>query len=204
MAPLLTATGISKSVRGQAVFSPATFTVAAGEGLAVRGHNGSGKTTLLDIIAGIRTADSGDLSLDAKIGYVMQRDGFQDALSCADNLLFEAALCGLAGRGARERALYCADLCGAGGFLAKRVSKCSGGMRARLAMAAALIPEPGILLLDEPFNAIDQETRSGIKGLLMRMKEHGTAFVVVSHNPSDYEGLCERTLDLPEAEVGAI
>jgi ABC-type multidrug transport system ATPase subunit len=141
------------------------------------------------------------VSLKGTIGYVMQDGGFQESLSCEDNLLFEAALSGLAGGGARERALYCAELCGVTEFLTKRLSKCSGGMRARLALAAALIPAPDLLLLDEALNAIDREMHASLMNMLMRMKEHGASFIIVSHNAADHAGLCERALDLPEAEV---
>jgi|GEM_PF-3526452 len=191
-------------VRGTALFSPVSFTLHAGEGIGIYGHNGCGKTTLLDMIAGVRSPDAGEIKLGVSVGYVMQSDGFQDSMTCRDNLLFEAALCGLRGQEARQRVELAAEQCGVSDFLGKRLSRCSAGMRGRLSIAAALIPKPGVLLLDEAFSALDSETHSRIKSLLFEQKESGTALVLVSHSREDFDGLCERVLTLPDGEVNRI
>lgn len=74
-------------------------------------------------------------------------------------------------------------------------------MRARVALAAALIPAPGLLLLDEAFAALDQDTRTAVKDMLFEKKRSGMSFVMVSHAKEDFTGLCERTLCLPDASV---
>ena len=192
--------GIRKAYK-EDLFAPVSFSLGPGEGLAVYGHNGSGKTTLLDIISGLQKPDSGRCDLYTMAGYFMQEDGLQDMLSCEDNLKLEAAMCGFSGKAALDRALACAGLFGVSGFLKKRLSKCSVGMRARVSFAAAMIASPGLLLLDEAFGALDQETRSVVRELLFEWKRQGMAYVVVSHDKSDFEGLCEHLLVLPGSEI---
>ena len=137
----------------------------------------------------------------AAIGYVMQKNGFQEGLSCLDNLKLEAALCGLKGQTAYERITRCVTECKLEMFIYKRVSKCSAGMRGRLAIALALIPDPDLMLLDEAFSALDEESRLHIKSLLLAKKRAGTAMLMVSHNPEDFTALCERVLKFPNEEV---
>jgi ABC-type multidrug transport system ATPase subunit len=197
---ILSVSNIQKR-RGEPLFAPVSFTLEAGEGLGIYGQNGQGKTTLLDIIAGILKPDTGTVTLGAMPGYVMQEGGFQEGLSCRDNLIYEASLCGFAHGDAAARVSVCAEHCGVTPFLKKRLSKCSAGMRARVSIAAALISEPGLLLLDEPFNALDQTTQFSIRNLLAQMKAEGTAILLVSHEKSDFENLCERILTLPDAQI---
>ena len=191
-------------VRGTSLFNPVSFTVCAGEGIGLYGHNGCGKTTLLDMIAGLQKQSSGEIRLSTSIGYVMQNDGFQDNLSCRDNLIIEAAICGLKGEAARNRIDYCAALCEVTSYWKKKISKCSAGMRARVALAAAFISNPGLLLLDEAFNTLDYETVQLMKKTLLEKKSEGMAILLVSHDKEDFPGLCERVLNLPSADISTI
>ena len=195
--------GIRKA-HGHELFAPITFSLNPGEGIAVYGHNGSGKTTLLDIVAGIQKADAGLLSLNTVAGYFMQNDGLQDMLSCKDNLELEAAMCGFSGKTAVDRAGACAGLFGVTAYMKKRLSKCSTGMRARVSFAAAMMASPGLMLLDEAFGALDMETRKAVRSSFLHWKKEGMSFIVVSHDKSDFEGLCERILTLPGSEITAL
>ncbi|MDR1961368.1 MAG: ATP-binding cassette domain-containing protein [Gracilibacteraceae bacterium] len=203
MENVLTVNHLQKT-RQLPLFSPVTFSLARGEGLGVYGRNGCGKTTFLDIVAGLIKADAGEFRREGRLGYVMQRDGLQDSLSCRDNLRMEAALCALRGQTARERVRSCAARCDILSFWHKRLSLCSAGMRARLSIAAALLPDPDLLLLDEAFSGLDQEACYSVKQLLREEKQAGMALVLVSHNKEDFEGLCERVLVLPAAEVSLL
>ena len=187
--------------RDKPLLKSVSFALGAGQGIGIRGHNGCGKTTLLDIIAGLQKQNSGSCTVNATIGYVMQKSGFQEGLSCLDNLRLEAAICGFKGNSASERVAQCAQDCRLGDFLRKKARKCSAGMRARLAIAMALIPEPGLLLLDEAFSALDDSTRLSIVNLLEQKKRRGMAIVMVSHSREDLPALCERLLELPGEEV---
>lgn len=159
---------------------------------------------MLDIISGLLKQDSGFVDHSAVIGYVMQRGGFQESLSCLDNLRLEAALCGLKGAEADNRITRLIADCEMSEFISKRVSTCSAGMRARLSLALALMPNPSLLLLDEAFSALDMHIKDYIKQMLIRRKKEGMAIVMVSHLESDFKGLCERVLRLPAEEVSAV
>lgn len=190
-----------QKVRETSLFSPVSFSLNSGEGIGLYGHNGCGKTTLLDIIAGLQSKDSGEINLNTSIGYVMQNDGFQDNLSCRDNLIIEAAICGLSGEVARNQIDYCATLCEVVPYWKKKISKCSAGMRARVSLAAAFISNPGLLLLDEAFNTLDHDTVQLMKKTLLQKKNEGMSILLVSHDKQDFIGLCEKTLLLPSAEI---
>jgi ABC-type multidrug transport system ATPase subunit len=150
---------------GKSLFEPLSFSLSKGEGLGIYGHSGCGKTTLLDMVAGLQRADSGECKVHGRIGYAMQNDGFQESLSCLDNLKREASLCGISGKAAKERIELCAKQCEAIPFLKKRLSKCSLGMRLKVALAAALLAEPE-LLLDDEFSALDETAKVLVKSLL--------------------------------------
>ncbi|MDR3072031.1 MAG: ABC transporter ATP-binding protein [Clostridiales Family XIII bacterium] len=197
---ILCASGIVKK-RKNPLFNPVTFSLHEGEGLGIQGPNGSGKTTLLDLFAGILSPDEGSFSRSGNLGYVMQTDGFQEQLSCIDNLIFEASMLGFSGKEAKSRAKRASELCGVESFSTKKLSLCSAGMRTRVGFAAAFLQKPALLLLDEAFGALDKQTRLAFHELLQYEKRKGLAIVFISHDPNDFEGLCERVLTLPESEV---
>jgi NitT/TauT family transport system ATP-binding protein len=195
--------GVQKRYR-EALFSPVSFTLAPAFGLGVIGRNGSGKSTLLDMIAGIARPDAGTIKTNGQVGYVMQRDDLSDLLSCRENLLFEAALRRLPRDIAARRVENCAALCGIAFFLNKRLSRCSAGMRQRVNIAAALLSEPAVLLLDEAFSNLDAQSVRDLRDVFADRKAGGAAVIVVSHDPEDFADLCDRTLQLPDATVRSL
>ncbi|MDR0570093.1 MAG: ATP-binding cassette domain-containing protein [Clostridiales Family XIII bacterium] len=195
--------GIEKRFR-EPLFSPVSFVLRAGEGLALVGRNGSGKTTLLDIVAGLRRPDAGSVALTGPLGYVMQKDGLSGLLSCRDNLAYEASLRGLPPRRIKARVNEVAELCGVSDFLGERLNRCSAGMRQKVAIAAALLHRPTLLLLDEAFSSLDAQSAERMKAVARGLLDGGGALVMASHSPEDYVGLCQRRLALPEGVEGAV
>jgi len=183
------------------LFSPVSFSLLNGEGLALSGRNGSGKTTLLDIIAGLRRPDNGSIHVNGSIGYVMQNDGMDGLLSCKNNLRYEAALCHLSASESHKKITLLAELCGVTPFLNKRLSRCSAGMRQRVAFAAALMSDPKILLLDEAFSSLDTQSVAAMKGILISLMSEGACVIFATHIPGETDDLCSRTLMLPEAII---
>jgi ABC-type multidrug transport system ATPase subunit len=176
MSILVELKGIEKRFK-EPLFLPVSFSVKEGEGLALSGRNGSGKTTLLDIIAGLRRPDSGSVHVSRPLGYVMQNDGLDGLLSCRDNLRYEAALCHLSKAESRQRIGRLVEMCGITSFLNKRLSRCSAGMRQRVAFAAALMSNPKVLLLDEAFSSLDAGSAAAMKEILTSLKSDGACII---------------------------
>ncbi|MEW5303767.1 MAG: hypothetical protein WDW36_006426 [Sanguina aurantia] len=224
---LLSADTVSKTFDGEKeLFSGLTFTVGAGDKLAVVGPNGCGKSTLLKVIAGLEQHDSGWLSRTkgAKIGYLPQDPplppgktvlqavlsgdsdmakaciAYQDALASAtgDSLSKElaAAIEKMDALNAWEVDAEAKRVLDAVGILAISNSLCeklSGGQRKRVALAAALLGKPDLLVLDEPTNHMDV---SMIDFLEKELAGQATALVLVSHDRYFMENVCDRMLEL--------
>jgi heme exporter protein A len=168
------------------------FALRAGESLAVFGPNGAGKTTLLRILAGLlrplrgevlldgRPLERGDAAHRRQVGLIAHYSLLYDGLTAAENLAFYARLYGLADRDATVRRA----LEGVG--LADRADDAAGtfsrGMVQRLAIARALLHEPRIVLLDEPFSGLDQRAAATLRDLLMRLRAERRTMVLVTHN----------------------
>jgi NitT/TauT family transport system ATP-binding protein len=141
--------------------------MAAGEFVAIIGQSGCGKSTLLSLISGILRPTGGQVLIDGapvagpsrKVGYMLQQDYLFEWRTILDNALLGAEIQGLDMDKARARATTLLTRYGLGKFLGRRPRELSGGMRQRVALARTLVTEPDIVLLDEPFSALDSQTR---------------------------------------------
>ncbi|MDH6363601.1 ABC-type multidrug transport system ATPase subunit [Enterococcus sp. PF1-24] len=199
MTTIIEISGI-KQIRQTQLPCELKISLAAGEGLAIFGPNGIGKSTLLDILAGILPDKTAQITINGTLGYAMQKDGFYSNLSCKDNLILEANYAQIPKAEIATVVAECAELFGVTPFLNKKVAKLSAGMRGKLALAAVFICQPQILLMDESFNALDEQTVIDIKKVLKKKKQDGLALLFVSHNREEFEGLCEKMLTFPELE----
>ena len=192
--PLLTVTSLAKSFGAERVFDDVTFSLAERETLAVLGRSGSGKTTLLKCIAGLEDADGGTVSLDGAPldGLPPEQRGvvylYQEAL-----LFPHLDVRGNVGFGLRlqktpsaeidarvDELLHSLELADQGH---KRPTQLSGGQKQRVAFGRALAVRPRLLLLDEPFGALDTETRGAMQRLFTRVSaEHEITSVFVTHD----------------------
>ncbi|HEV8437128.1 MAG TPA: ABC transporter ATP-binding protein [Methylomirabilota bacterium] len=175
------------------VIDAVSFTVEAGEFVCLLGPNGCGKTTLLRILGGLEPATRGSVLLDGQpvvaderhqrhVGFVFQEDRLLPWMSLLDNVALVLKPLGLdrAARDARARRyLHLAGLQGFEGYYPGRVS---GGMRQRAAIARALCIEPDVLLMDEPFGALDAQNRRIMQNEVRRIwRETGRTIVFVTH-----------------------
>jgi NitT/TauT family transport system ATP-binding protein len=188
--------GVSKSfasARGRvAALESATLTVGEGEFVCLVGPSGCGKSTLLNLVAGLETPDSGRVLMDGKpvTGpgsermVMFQEHALFPWLDVLGNVMFSLKLKpGLADKERVEVARYYLKLVGLERFMRASVHELSGGMRQRVALARALAPNPRVLLMDEPFAALDAMTREQLYADLQRINEARQRTVLfVTHN----------------------
>ncbi|WP_298967893.1 ABC transporter ATP-binding protein [uncultured Methylobacterium sp.] len=144
-----------------------SFTVAEGEFVSILGPSGCGKSTLMLMVAGLETPSRGSLALagrpvegpQTRVGLMFQDATLLPWKSVRDNVLFPLRMSGRPMAGATERADALLAMAGLSGFADKRPRELSGGMRQRVALCRALVADPAILLMDEPFSALDAITR---------------------------------------------
>jgi NitT/TauT family transport system ATP-binding protein len=183
--------------------SNASFTVDAGEFVSILGPSGCGKSTVLMMLAGLEKPTSGSIMVDGTPMTSPRRDVgliFQDAtllpwLSVLDNVLFPVRIMKRDMAVHRERALELLEMVGLGDFRNHRPIQLSGGMRQRAAICRALIHDPHLLLMDEPFSALDAITRDEMNLVLLDIwqKYHKTG-VFITHSIREAVMLSDRVL----------
>jgi NitT/TauT family transport system ATP-binding protein len=186
--------------------SNASFDVEAGELIALVGPSGCGKTTLLKILAGLHDADSGEVRIgnaeqrfDAArdVGMVFQQPLLLKWRRIIDNVLLPAEILGLPMEASRARARELLDLVGLRGFEQSYPYELSGGMQQRAAIARALVHDPKLVLMDEPFGALDALTREKMNLELLRIWEQsGKTIVFVTHGIAEAVFVATRVIVL--------
>jgi ABC-type Fe3+/spermidine/putrescine transport system ATPase subunit len=180
------------------------LTVAAGETVALLGPSGSGKSTLLKVIAGLEDPDAGQVLVDGQdlVGVPPERRGFalmfQDFalfphLSVLDNVAFGLVEQRQGRAAARAAALAMLERFGLQAYATSKVWRLSGGEQQRVALARALITQPRVLLLDEPFSALDAELRLQLRSeFAQRIAEQQIATLLVTHDEAEARTLGQR------------
>jgi ABC-2 type transport system ATP-binding protein len=184
------ALGLSRAFGPTLALAGLNLTVDAGEMVALLGPDGAGKTTAMRLLAGVIRADSGSARLAgidvvrepetarAHLGYVPQRFSLYGELTVWENLRFLAEVRGLGGQAWRDRAQTMLHFVGLEAFRDRRARALSGGMKQKLGLAAALIHEPQVLLLDEPTGGVDPLARQDFWRLLVRLLREGVAILI--------------------------
>jgi NitT/TauT family transport system ATP-binding protein len=183
-----------------------SFTVAAGEIVCLVGPSGSGKSTLLRMIGGLTLPDSGSILLEKAaivephpaVGMVFQRTNLMPWRTVMDNVLLPVEVAhGSVSAKERAKAGAMLRLVGLEGFEGHYPKQLSGGMAQRVVMARVLLQSPRLLLLDEPFGALDALTRERMNGELLRMQAlRQQTILMVTHNISEAIFLADRVLVL--------
>ncbi len=197
---------VSKSFGKEQVLDHISFTIPPGNIYGVVGNNGSGKTVLMKCICGFMKYDAGKIIVNGKqvgrevdfpdhLGVIIETPGFIPNLSGYKNLKILAALKGRIGKAEIRETL---QRVGLQPDLKKPVAKYSLGMRQRLGIAQAIMEDPSVLVLDEPFNGLDKYGVVEIRALLKELKADGKSILLASHNAQDIEELCDHVQDLME------
>ena len=193
------AEGVTRTFSGRTVLHRLDLTIRSGEFVALLGASGSGKTTLLRILAGLDAPDGGEAWVPEARTVV-----FQEPRLVLSKKVWRNVVVGLSGRAAtRERAVAALEEVG----LAQRAdawpATLSGGEAQRAALARALVREPRLLLLDEPFAALDALTRLKMQRLIADLcQTHGPATLLVTHDVEEAILLADRILVLQEGRIG--
>jgi NitT/TauT family transport system ATP-binding protein len=191
--------------RGDLVEALAETTLAVGENefVTLVGPSGCGKSTLLKLVAGLVAPTHGSIHVREQavrepfpdVGFVFQQPVLLPWRNVLDNVLFSAEMLGLDSRHYRKQAGDLLELTGLAGFETKYPRELSGGMQQRVAICRALLPDPGLLLMDEPFGALDALTREEMSLELLRIwEERRKTILFVTHSIPEAILLADRVV----------
>ena len=193
--------GLHKRFGSKTVLENISFSMRSGEFIAFVGSSGSGKSTILRLVAGLETPSEGTITVDGQPvtgpgpdrGMVFQKYSLYPWLNAADNVAFGMRLQGMKAREIRERTNYFLDVVGLSDAGDKLPRELSGGMQQRVAIARALATNPSVLLLDEPFGALDLQIRESMQNFLQQLWQRtGLTVLLITHDVEEALVLAQR------------
>jgi ABC-type nitrate/sulfonate/bicarbonate transport system ATPase subunit len=197
--------GLRKSFGDLAVLDGVEFDVAPGEFVALVGPSGCGKSTLFDVVAGLEPPDAGRVLVDGEdatgrvdpFAYMPQQDLLFPWRTVLDNTTLGLEVAGVGRKAARQRAGALFGPFGLAGFERSRPAELSGGMRQRAALLRTVVQDRAVLLLDEPFGALDALTRIDMQAWLEGVRErYGWTVLLITHDIREAVFLADRVLVL--------
>jgi ABC-type multidrug transport system ATPase subunit len=188
-APVLSVTGVEKSFsrgflrwrRLNQVLRGVSFELERGTMVGLVGENGSGKSVLMKIIAGSMRADRGTVTMNGRLGYCPQIPMLYDKLTCDETFRLFGHAYGLDDTRTRERAAEMYRVLAFERFHAEMVEHLSGGTRQKLNLAVALLHDPDLILLDEPYSGFDWETYQAFWGIADTLRGEQKTILIISH-----------------------
>lgn len=201
--PILEIRSIAKKFPGVTAIGDVSLEVSSREFVSIIGPSGCGKSTLLEIIAGLISKTSGDVLIKGQVvrnthssvGIVFQQESIFPWRTTLENIEFGLQMQGVSKEERQERSRVMVELVGLRGFEDRYPGALSGGMKQRVAIARALVMEPEILLMDEPFGALDEQTRIILGEELLRIQQEiGQTILFVTHNIHEAVQLSDRVV----------
>jgi ABC-2 type transport system ATP-binding protein len=209
---MLVADRLRKAFGAHVALDALSFEVARGETLGLLGPNGAGKSTTLGVLVGALAPDGGRVVVDGevdprrpevrrKLGLAPQALALYPELTAAENLAFFGRLHGLTGARLRARVDAALELAALTDRRDQRAGTFSGGMLRRLNLAAALVHDPPVLLLDEPTVGVDAHSRAHLAAALARLKADGRTILYSTHHMDEARRLCDRVAIVDHGRV---
>jgi ABC-type sugar transport system ATPase subunit len=199
--------------QGAFAFEDVSFEIPSGQYAVLMGQTGAGKTTLLEVIAGLRRPQRGRVFLNGRdvtdqrpadrgIGYVPQDRALFPTLTVRQNLAFALMIRRMPAQAIERRVTRLARRLSIQNLLDRRPVALSGGEAQRVALGRALASRPSVLLLDEPLNALDEKTATGLVGLLRTLQQDAAVTVLhVTHNLAEAQALASLRLDVRDGRI---
>ena len=201
---------------GEFALEDVSFEIPTRAYCALMGRTGCGKTTILEEVCGLRDVTSGSIELMSRevtdlppaergIGFVPQDGALFSSMTVEQNLGFSLEVRGRPKGVVSERVKQLAELLGIASLLERRIQGLSGGEKQRVALGRALAFEPGILCLDEPLSALDDDTKTGLVDLLGKVREEtGVTTLHITHSLQEARSLCDMLLVMEDGEVSEL
>lgn len=203
---------VSKAFNGLPLFSNVSATFKKGRAYGIVGHNGSGKSVLFKMMCGFIHPDAGEVHIDAryknkkddfpeKFGILIDRPGYVANKTAYENLKDLAAINHSIG----DQEIYQAmKIVGLDPNLKQKMKNYSLGMKQKTAIAQAFMENQEILILDEPFNALDHDSVQKMRNLFLTFKEEGKTIILTSHNQEDLNLICDEQMRINNATLEPI
>lgn len=200
---------VSLQIKKAKILENVDFTFQKGQICGVVGRNGSGKTMLMKCICGFVKPTSGEIQVDGQVigkdidfipnaGIIIETPGFIPNYSGYKNLQLLASI---QNRIDKTRIREVMQMVGLDPDMKRSVKKYSLGMRQRLGLAQAIMEDPSVLVLDEPFNGLDKEGVVEMRQYLLQLKDAGKAIMVCSHSSEDIAVLCDRVYEMEHGKL---
>ncbi|MEM8504226.1 MAG: ABC transporter ATP-binding protein, partial [Cyanobacteria bacterium P01_D01_bin.1] len=198
---MLKITRLSKRFGQRSVLTDLSLSLQPGEVYGLLGPNGAGKTTALNLLCGLLHPDSGEILVQGLpvcqatkrlVGVMPQQNLLYQSLTCAENLSFIARIYGIEKQEMMQRVQVCLESVNLLERANDVVGELSGGMQRRLSLAAAIIHQPKLVVLDEPSTGLDIEARYEVWELIRSLKQQGVTVLLTTHLLDEVERLCDR------------
>lgn len=205
-------TNISKSFNEIPLFTNINLSIEKGRTYGIRGYNGSGKSVLLKLICGFIKPDSGDVYIDKqykdkkddfpeKFGIIIDRPGYIANKTGFENLKTLASIRDTI----TDHDIYKAmEIVGLNPHIKQKMKNYSLGMKQKIAIAQTFMENQEVLILDEPFNALDFDSIQNMRQLLLKFKKEGKTIIITSHNQEDLDILCDEQFQINNSTLQKI
>jgi ABC-2 type transport system ATP-binding protein len=198
--PVVELAGVTKAYENKVAVNNLSLSIEAGQMFGLLGPNGAGKTSSIRMMMGITMPDSGTVSLFGKpfdrrslerVGYLPEERGLYKKMKVIDQLVFFGELHGLTAEEARTRAVSWAKRLEIADSLQKKTEELSKGMQQKIQFISALLHDPGLIVMDEPFSGLDPVNATLLERTLIELKDQGKAILFSTHRMDQVEKLCD-------------